>query len=71
MAPFRRAAVCLLVLALCALAPTGIDAKKKRAIAARSQMAPAPAPMRAVGIGRALMQGARIGWLLQTNLRRC
>ena len=68
MAPFRRAVACLLVLALCALAPTGIDAKKKRqSIAARAQMAPAPAPMRAVGLGRALLQGARAGWLLQTK----
>jgi hypothetical protein len=31
-------------------------------------MAPAPAPMRAVGIGRALMQGARAGWLLANNI---
>lgn len=69
MAPFRRAVACLLVLALCALAPTGIDAKKKRqSIAARAQMAPAPAPMRAVGIGRALMQGARIALANETSV---
>jgi hypothetical protein len=45
---------CLLLFALCALAPV-VDAKKKRGIAVHSQMAPAPAPMQA--IGRALLQG--------------
>jgi len=60
MAP-RRVLACFLVLALCAFAPSGIEAKKKRQVVATragrgAMMAPAPAPMGA--IGRALLQGA-------------
>ena len=58
MAAPRRTVACLLLLALCALAPVA-DAKKKRSTAVHSQMAPAPAPVQA--IGRALLQGANVG----------
>ena len=56
MAAPRRTVACLLLLALCALAPV-VDAKKKRGVAVHGQMAPAPAPMQA--IGRALLQGTK------------
>jgi hypothetical protein len=66
MAPRHRQLLkCVLLLALCALAPSVADAKKKRSVAAARAMpqAPAPAPMPVAmqRNGRGLLAGASPG----------
>ena len=61
MAPARKLVACLVVLALCALAPHSAEAKKKRTAIGRPGvrfLAPAPAPVSAMMRGRTLLAGA-------------
>jgi hypothetical protein len=63
MAPARQLFACVLVLALCALAPHSADAAKKKRTAVGlprgfRSLAPAPAPIAAMLRGRALLAGA-------------